>query len=93
MAVLHKAFSSPPVYCYFISFPNLLDSCDSAVKYSYNDSRKDRLSHFYHLLSFVLYTLYHLIIVNKSVIFKNFFVYVFAHLSRFYGIFIIVSAK
>ena len=31
--------------------------------------------------------------VNKSVIFKNFFVYVFAHLSRFYGIFIIVSAK
>lgn len=73
MAVLHKAFSSPPVCCYFISFPNLLDSCDSAVKYSYNDSRKDRLSHFYHLPSFVLYTLYHLIIVNKSVIFKNFF--------------------
>lgn len=83
MAILHKAFSSPPVCCYFISFPNLLDSCDSAVKYSYNDSRKDRLSHFYHLLSFVLYTLYHLIIVNKSVIFKNFFIYVFAHLSLF----------
>ncbi len=54
MAVLHKAFSSPPVCCYFISFPNLLDSCDSAVKYSYNDSRKDRLSHFYHLLSVVI---------------------------------------
>lgn len=93
MAILYKAFSSPPVCCYFISFPNLLDSCDSAVKYSYNDSRKDRLSHFYHLLSFVLYTLYHLIIVNKSVIFKNFFVYFFAHLSRFYGIYITVSAK
>ena len=93
VAVLHKAFSSPPVCCYFISFPNLLDSCDSAVKYSYNDSRKDRLSHFYHLLSFVLYTLYHLIIVNKSVIFKNFFVYVFAHLSRFNGIYITISTK
>lgn len=77
MAVLHKAFSSPPVCCKFISVPKLLDSCDSAVKYGYKDSRKDRLSHFYHLLSFVLYTLYHLIIVNKSVIFKNFFVYVF----------------
>ena len=93
MAVLHKAFSSPPVCCKFISVPKLLDSCDSAVKYGYKDSRKDRLSHFYHLLSFVLYTLYHLIIVNKSVIFKNFFVYVFAHLSRFYGIYITISTK
>ena len=27
------------------------DSCDSAVKYGYEDSRKDRLSHFYHLPS------------------------------------------
>ena len=42
-----------------------------------------RLLLFHLLLSFVLYTLYHLIIVNKSVIIKNFFVYVFAHLSRF----------
>ena len=49
--------------------------------------------HFYHLPSFVLYTLYHLIIVNKSVIFKNFFVYAFVHLSRFYGIYIMILAK
>ena len=54
VAILYKAFSSPPICCYFISFPNLLDNCDSAVKYSYNDSRKDRLSHFYHLLSVVI---------------------------------------
>ena len=46
----HKTFLSPPVCCKFISVPKLLDSCDSAVKYSYKDSRKDRLSHFHHLL-------------------------------------------
>jgi len=78
--IVFPIFITSLVYCDLVTALNFLDSCDSAVKYSYNDSRKDRLSHFYHLPSFVLYTLYHLIIVNKSVIFKNFFVYVFAHL-------------